>query len=211
MSHAGVKTCISDAIRTNRLRRDAGYCADRDRQLQVPPLSEIDGAYNDPDARPWPGDAHHLCNSSISVTLFKHRNREDAVECLFGKWKIESATPCEHYAVAELAGQFGCFPQQKRIDIDGINPSCGAELRREQSIERARAAPNIQDTAVGPGRHNVHQVPKHRPVCWGLRPILQYRHATDVTASDLDHREVLPQLRQGRFPLRGCEQKRQKH
>src|SRR5262245_22129515 len=142
------------------MRRYAGYCVDRGRQLQVPPLSQIDGAHDDADARPWPGDSHHLCNGSISVTLFKHRNREDAVECLFGKWKIESATQCEHYAVTELAGQFGSFPQQKRIDVDCINPSCGAESCGEQSIECARAAPNIQDTAVGPGRHNIHQVPK---------------------------------------------------
>jgi hypothetical protein len=140
MTHAGVETCISDASGTNRLRRDAGY---RGRQLKVPLLSEIDGAHDDPDARPWASDAYHLCNSSIGVTLFKHRNREDAVERLFGKWKIESATQCEHYAVAELAGQFGCFPQQKRIDVDGINPSCRTKSRGEQSIERARAAPNI--------------------------------------------------------------------
>src|SRR5262249_49528558 len=135
MTHAGVETCISDASRSNGLRRDAGYCADRGRQLQVPPLSEIDGAHKDPDARPRPGDAHHLRNSSISVTLFKHRAREDAVECLFGKWKIESATQCERYVVAELAGQFGGFPQQKRVDVDGINPSCGTESRGEQPIQ----------------------------------------------------------------------------
>jgi hypothetical protein len=140
MTHAGVETCISDASRTNRLRRDAGYCADRSRQLQIPPLREIDGAHDDPNARPWPGDAYHLCNSSISVTLFKHRNREDAVECLFGKWKIESATQCEHYAVAELAGQFGCFPQQKRIDVDGINPICGAESRVQWAALKTKIA-----------------------------------------------------------------------
>src|SRR5262245_26033937 len=111
MAHAGVETRISNASRTNRLRRYAGYCVDRRRQIQVPPLSQIDSPHDDPDSRPWPGDAYHLCKGSISVTLFQHRNREDAVECLFGKWEIQSATQCEPYAVAELAGQFGCFPQ----------------------------------------------------------------------------------------------------
>src|SRR5262249_13854239 len=57
LPHAGVETCIRDASRSNRLRRDAGNCTDRGWQLQVPPLRKIDGAHDDPDARPWPGDA----------------------------------------------------------------------------------------------------------------------------------------------------------
>ncbi|HBK08735.1 MAG TPA: hypothetical protein DDZ81_23250 [Acetobacteraceae bacterium] len=208
LPHPRVQGRIGNARTSNRLRRNLDLPLDRRRQIQIPPLRQIDRP-ND-HANP-PARLHHamqLPQRQVGVAFLQHRYGKRRIErCIRKRQRFRI---CLLKGYRQAIGQQSRLLQQETVQIGGDDPAA-VQSRGQQPIQRPRTAADVQDHVALPDRHRIPQRANQRPITLPRRSVLQRRYAAQVPSAQHDHGEPPCEVLQRRFPLRGGEEERQQN
>src|SRR6516162_8825754 len=190
--HPAIEAGVCDALSSNGSRRLGDFLADRLRQVEVPPLGQIERADDNANAPARRSDPHHFSNRAISVAFLKYRDGKDHAEVAVGKRQGLGAARQKMNLPGEafLGRQSFGLLEVERVHIDRGNPISAAETLRKQPVERAGAAPYVEDSLIRYWCDDVDQIAKHRLVGRHTSAVFERGNAAKMATAQCDDGEM---------------------